>query len=404
MNPLCLSGAGVQIQTGSGRSSAELVIRYKGRPDRLVFRPRQMEHDSIVLENCSGHVTFQGLRWLSKHGIGIYFLDFDGSVISNILPPMPVKADIRLAQFEASRDSTRKFTIARSLVEAKIHRSLQVLTWLSGRYDVQLELRAARREAARLGKAQTITELRSIEAHVAVPYWSAFRKALPQDLDFKGRSVTSRNDHATDPVNAALNYGYGFLAVECRRAINAAGLEAGIGYLHTLADYQTKESLIFDLQEPYRWLIDLCVIQTFEEGALDLQAFEYAPHDYRFQIEDESRRRLVNSLKETFNTKVLYRGERLGWDSVISEKTNELARFLTGKTPTLDFTEPAPLLERTDSKSVRERILNLTQSEAEKIGLGKSELHYLRQKAQGLQGFRLYGKVKDRITQRLQTV
>jgi CRISPR-associated protein Cas1 len=98
-------------------------------------------------------------------------------------------------------------------------------------------------------------------------YWGAFKKALPGWLDFQGLMTNSRQKNASDPFNAALNYGYGFLESECRMAINTLGLEPSVGFLHDFSDYQTKQSLVYDLQEPFRWLVDVPVIQAFESGA-----------------------------------------------------------------------------------------------------------------------------------------
>jgi len=66
------------------------------------------------------------------------------------------------------------------------------------------------------------------------------------------------------------------------------------------------------------------------------------------------------------------------WDAVIQEKTGELGKYLTGRSSKLDFSEPAPILERTDNHAIREMILSLTRSEARTRGIGKSTLHYLR--------------------------
>lgn len=52
-------------------------------------------------------------------------------------------------------------------------------------------------------------------------------------------------------------------------AINAVGLEPSVGFLHEFSNYQTKESLAYDLQEPFRWLVDLSVIQAFEWKILE---------------------------------------------------------------------------------------------------------------------------------------
>jgi hypothetical protein len=68
-----------------------------------------------------------------------------------------------------------------------------------------------------------------------------------------------------------LNYAYGVLEGECRRAINAVGLEPSVGFLHEFSNYQTKQSLVYDLQEPFRWISDVTGVEAFERGALDLR-------------------------------------------------------------------------------------------------------------------------------------
>lgn len=120
--------------------------------------------------------------------------------------------------------------------------------------------------------------------------------------------------------------------------------------------------------------------------------------DYRYRFEAEPKQRFIELLRERFDACVTYKKRVLKWDTVIEQKTLELSRFLTGKTPSLNFTEPTSTLERQDNREVRETILALTQSEAEKIGIGKSELHYLRRKAGTGQSFRIYSKVSEKIT------
>lgn len=403
MNPLHLAGFGVEIQASNAKPHAELMItngkRNNNITERHIFLPRKIEYDSIILENCTGHISLAALRWLSKHNIPIFFLDFDGSTISSILPPAPIKADLRAAQFQAANDPEKKFKIAHALIEAKIQRSLEVLTWLSQRYDIEIEVRVTKGEAARLGEASTVNQLRTVEGRTALRYWQAFAKVIPEALRFQGRTTTSHNNNASDPVNAALNYGYGFIKIPCRTAINSVGLEPVVGFLHELSSTQTAESLVYDLEEPFRFLCDLCVIQAFESGTLDSHDFAFSRDNYEYRIEWEGKTRLRHLLTETFNSGVDYGGKSLKWDTVIEQKTLELSRYLTGKTPTLNFNEPAPILQRQDNRQVRETILILTQSEAEKIGIVKSELHYLRRKAGSGQSFRVYAKVREKLSQ-----
>jgi CRISPR-associated protein Cas1 len=318
-------------------------------------------------------------------------------MICSILPPAPIKADLRAAEFQAANDPKKKFTIARALVKAKIERSLQVLEWLAQRYDIEREIRVTKREAAKLGQASTVTQLRTVEGRVALRYWEAFKKALPEWLDFQGRMTSSHQNNASDPFNASLNYGYGFLEGECRMAINAVGLEPAVGFLHDFSDYQTKQSLAYDLQEPFRWLVDLSVIEAFESGVLDLKDFYFTGDDYRYRFEPDAKGRFIEVLREQFNSGVKYKGLVLKWDTVIAHKATELGRFLTEKSSMIDFMEPAPKLERQDNSELRAKIHALTYSEARKLGIGKSTFHYLRKAARNKPAFKIYCRTHERL-------
>jgi CRISPR-associated protein Cas1 len=89
----------------------------------LRFHPRRFPYSSIIIDGHSGYVSLQAFHWLSKHKVPVFILNFDGTVISSILPPMPVKADLRAAQFQAASDPKKKFTVAKALVHAKIGRA-----------------------------------------------------------------------------------------------------------------------------------------------------------------------------------------------------------------------------------------------------------------------------------------
>jgi CRISPR-associated protein Cas1 len=306
---------------------------------------------------------------------------------------------LRAAQFQAANDPKRKFTIAHAFGKAKITRSLQVLDWLAQRYEIEREVRKAKGEAANLGKVSSVSQLRIVEGRVALRYWEAFRKALPDWLDFQGRMITSHQKNASDPFNAALNYGYGFLEAECRMAINAVGLELGVGFLHDFSNYQTKESLAYDLQEPFRWLVDLAVIQAFESKTLELHDFYFTGDDYRYRFEAEAKQRFIEVVRERFNSGAKYHSQLLKWDTIIQEKTIELARYLSDRSSKPDFSGPTVSLQRADSQEMRRKILSLTQAEAEKRGIRKSTLHYLRLHAKHHGSFAIRRKISEKLIQ-----
>ena len=402
MHPLHLTGYGVKVKVNNLHSRSELSVTdgredFKTEPSTHSFRPRRVPHDSIIIDGHSGYISLQAFHWLSRNNIPVFILNFDGSLISSILPPTPIKADLRVAQIQALADENKRFRIAYALIEAKIRRSLDLLHWMKERYDIANKVRVVDREARSLSKAQTVNEIRLVEGRTASKYWQAYQAVIPECFDFQTRMTKSHQNNAVDPVNLALNYAYGVLEGECRRAINSVGLEPSIGFLHDFADYQTKQSFVYDLQEPFRWIGDVTVLEAIESRTLDLKDFYFIGDDYRYRIEANAKKRFLGLLRDRFNSGVRYNGLVCKWDTVILRKAQELGRFLTNKCKLLEFTEPTPTLTRIDTLDTRKRILDLNQREAKNLGIGKSTLHYLRKHANSDRSFKIYGEVANRL-------
>lgn len=139
------------------------------------------------------------------------------------------------------------------------------------------------------------------------------------------------------------------------------------------------------------------MIEAFEAGVLDLRDFFFTGDDYRYRFEAEAKQRFIDLFRERFNAGVTCRGRVLNWDTVVELKTNELGRFIAGKSPVLDFVEPAPTLERQDSRELRAKILSLTSSEAKQLGLPKQSLHDLRIKASSKEPFKLHDETRMKL-------
>jgi CRISPR-associated protein Cas1 len=412
MNPLYLCGFGTKLSVKGrsllvreGRFAPLSFTRYSNgefrEPRLLKFRPRQLPYDSILVEGSSGMITFEAMRWLMHHNTPVFMIDYDGSLIAATMPPQPIRGDLRRAQVEAYLDSGKRFTVARSFIEAKLERSGQVLDWLRESHDVEREIRRFRKEACALRKAKTVEDVRGVEAHAAEFYWQAFQKAVPSKLEFRSRSSRARGRqfNASDPVNALLNYGYAFLQSCVRRAVNMTGLDASLGYLHE--DKPAATPLVYDFQEPYRWLVDYTVLRMVLSKAFSWDDFYFTGGDYRLRMKPPLLDRYVKLLREQFNSGVMYGGRRLFWDTLILRKCQELARYLLGKRGSFDLTSPRPVLQWLDTRELRKKILALSQSEAYKLGIGKSTLHYLRKKASdSTRSFRTYRKVQKRLRKR----
>ena len=51
--------------------------------------------------------------------------------------------------------------------------------------------------------------------------------------------------------------------------------------------------MVYDLQEPLRWLGDVATIEAFESRVLDLKDFYFTGDDYSYKIEIEAKRRFL---------------------------------------------------------------------------------------------------------------
>jgi hypothetical protein len=139
------------------------------------------------------------------------------------------------------------------------------------------------------------------------------------------------------------------------------------------------------------------VMEAFESRVLDLPDFYFTGDDYRYRFETEAKERFLDLVRKRFNSAVGYKGRVLKWDTVIEQKTVEPGRCLAGRPGRLDFSEPSPNLHGTDDREFRKRILSLSQSEALKLGIGKSTAHHLCKNAKADNSFRTYSPVRERL-------
>jgi len=80
---------------------------------------------------------------------------------------------------------------------------------------------------------------------------------------------------AATPINAILNYCYALAEADCRIALVALGLDAGLGILHT--DQKARDSLVLDMIEPIRSLIDKGVLTVLATRRFRAADFHQTP-------------------------------------------------------------------------------------------------------------------------------
>jgi CRISPR-associated protein Cas1 len=149
-----------------------------------------------------------------------------------------------------------------------------------------------------------------------------------------------------------LNYGYALLEAECLRAINTVCLDAHVGFLHEMNP--SKNSLAYDLQEPFRFLVDMTVISLIESGKMENKDF-IRTDSYSLRLKPSGSKKVTEEFNNWMNKKVAYKKQSVMWSYALLLKTRELAQYLVGKRKTLDFSKPAHAVERSDSDDIRQK-------------------------------------------------
>jgi CRISPR-associated protein Cas1 len=171
---------------------------------------------------------------------------------------------------------------------------------------------------------------------------------------------------------------YALLEAECLRAINTVGLDAHVGFLHEMNP--SKNSLAYDLQEPFRFLVDLAVINLIETEKIDIKDF-IRTESYSLRLKPSGAKKVTEEFQNRMNKKVPYHKNSVTWNYALLLKTRELAQYLVEKRKTIDFSKPEFTLDRQDSDDIRQKILSISYTEWKNLGFSKGTLHYMKQNA-----------------------
>ncbi len=409
MNPLLITGFGTSINV----DKRKLIITNRLKDTRLEFYPHKINHDGIIIDGHTGNITFEAMRWLSKHNINVTLLNRNGQLLANVMPEQPKSGKLRIKQYQKYLDSTDRFEIALKLVQAKVEQSLNLLEELSRFYesvDIIKIRKAAEKEDLLLldimknsenqDVTKSIKQLMTYEGRIAGIYLENLTKIfnkLNPEFHFTGRKnkSNSRNYNASDEVNALLNYGYAILESEIRKAINSVGMDYSIGFLHEIN--QSRTLLVYDIQELFRWLIDVSVIQLLEERKIKKSDF-IITENYHTRLGKDVAKLLIEKINSNFNARYNYKnGKNYSYQIILQDNLQQLANFIVDKKKEFDFVIPKIRIERNDNLELREKILNMTPDERKNLGINKSTLWHIKKNLSEGKTLKIYQKILLKI-------
>ena len=390
-----------------------LIITNKLKDTRLEFYPHKISHDGIIIDGHTGNITFEAMRWLMKHNINLTLLNWNGQLLANVMPEQPKSGKLRVKQYQKYLDCNNRFEIALKMVQTKVEQSLNLLEELSRFYEsvdfVKIRKAAEKEDLFLLGImknsegqgiSKSIKQLMTYEGRIAGIYHSnltvIFHELYPE-FNFTGRKnkTNSRNYNASDEINALLNYGYAILESEIRKSINAIGLDYSIGFLHEVN--QSRTPLVYDIQELFRWLIDVSVIQLLEEKKIKKSDF-IITENYHTRLGEGVAKLLIDKINSNFNARYNYKnGKNYSYQIMLQDNLQQLSNFILEKKNEFDFVIPKMRLNRNDNVELREKILSMTSDERKRLGINKSTLWYIKKNLSEGKTPKIYEKILLKI-------
>jgi CRISPR-associated protein Cas1 len=242
----------------------------------------------VIVGNVA--LSTQTITYLLKNRIDTVFLSYYGKYKGRLVGEFGKNVMLRVAQFEYLSSQDNRNILANLFIRAKIANSNAFLIRRAKRNKAP-EIRAA------IIKNQAILEMLSgmmlpspnlmgYEGIAAKNYFSAFSSLIANpEFPFNGRNKRPPKDE----VNALLSLSYTFLMNQVMCSAYLCGLDVYYGSLHEL-DYG-RQSLVLDLMEEFRALVDNMVISLINRKEIRLQHFVYNALE-----DDETEQTLAGSM------------------------------------------------------------------------------------------------------------
>jgi len=283
-----------------------------------------------ILITTSAYISTDAIKFAMDNNIDIIFLDHFGNPYGRVWHSrLGSTTLIRRKQLESSTGD-RGLNLAKEWIICKIDNQIELLKNLkNSRPHKENTLKAyidfiEDKKIALLKIKGVLEEKRNsimaVEGMAAKEYFEALSYIMPERFKFKGRS---RNP-AKDEFNCLLNYGYGVLYSMVEKACILAGLDPYLGFIH--ADNYNKKSLVFDLIEMFRFLVDKTVIYLFSKRKVKKECFERIKNG--LSLNQEGKVILISALNETLDKKVRYRGRNIRNRNIIQFECHRIANNL----------------------------------------------------------------------------
>jgi len=303
--------------------------------------------DVVVIGEVT--MTASALHLLLDRNIEINFMSYYGKFKGRLSPPFSKNAILRMAQYRAHADMSKRCELARRFVIGKLSNQRQRLQRYN-RSQSDLEVSEMINRLAELTKnletlpvdkanaAQLLASgdnrvegtplemILGMEGAGSEAYFNCFCRLItdPEQLPFARRIRRP----PTDPVNSLLSFGYSLLTNQVASAVQLVGLDHYVGYLHS--SVYGRPALALDVMEEFRpVIVDSMVLNLLNHRMLTPNDFVVELGAYR--LKDERRKVFFTQFEERLNEEITHPifGYTVKYRRCIELQVRLVAKFLT---------------------------------------------------------------------------
>ena len=237
-----------------------------------------LHHLSAVV--CFGHIGLSAplMHRLAEGGIAMVLLDDNGRFKARLEGAVSGNVLLRQAQFQRVADAVFTLDMARACVGGKIKNTRQVLQRGAREAKSDDEAKTLTRLADDLAAslralpaAASLDALRGVEGEAARQYFGGLNLLVRPDQRAAFAMDGRTRRPPRDRFNAMLSFLYAMWMNDCRSALEAAGLDPQVGFLHALRP--GRAALALDLMEEFRPWADRLALTLINRGQLTANDF-----------------------------------------------------------------------------------------------------------------------------------
>jgi CRISPR-associated protein Cas1 len=296
------------------------------------YRHFAQEIDECILKD-GNYVSVDALRDLALFNIDTYIMTrYDRIVGFLVNPEDGSHVKTRLCQYQAYLDKDKTIKIMKTILKAKILGQNRVLE----KYSLEpLDYSIIERQINSVFTKNVDTarrQLMAIESKYSRYYFSKIFSLFPEKIRPEKRMTYK----AYDGLNNVFNFAYHILKMRIHKALLKAKLEPYLGFLHAVRF--GNASLVFDMMELYRYLIDNFLLERrmkFHKKDFVLKTdttIKLKQYNKRIVLRDYKTNGLTEDLFLFFDRMVdvprIRHGNRQSIDTLISEEALLFAKFL----------------------------------------------------------------------------